>query len=294
MLLEDVLKSYDQLLRERRFSEALAVCDEALASRLSPKIRCRFLQMKARALLSLDPAFELPAIGCLRDALALTKKNPELRARVLASLTAAWATRSSLSNCVEARDAFLEVMRANPGPTIEGLYAHVEYNVGVAHHMFDHFDAAESAYLLALKAIGTSKEPHLMSLKQLIYHNLIDVFQELERHEEAYSCMSQVIHSLDDAVYGAQIRNRKALYALHLGDIASAVLWAESGLGHESCDPPTRAALLLTRARIARAQGDLAEATASAEEALAVAKGAHNNWMRSRAQRFLTQLSEGV
>lgn len=90
------------------------------------------------------------------------------------------------------------------------------------------------------------------------------------------------------------MRNRRAAHALWTGDLASGILWVEGGLGHSNCDPKTKAALTLTKARIAHAAGSSDAARDYALEAKRLAKEAESNRLVVRAERFLDQVPKGV
>jgi tetratricopeptide (TPR) repeat protein len=294
VLLEELVKTCDQLFREGRYTAALTACEHALTSSLSPIETCRVLQLKARALAAEDGRWKGPAVLCLKEALALSEEGSEGRAQVCAALSAAYASVGAVANCKAARDAFVRIYTANPSPTLARFRPDVDFNLAVAYHEVERYDAAENAYLYALEATMGSQDPYVLSLKPLIQHNLIDVFQELERFEEADLLMHACYKVLPDAEYGAQIRNRRAVQALHQGDSTSAILWAEGGLGHASCDVLTRAALLLTKARILEFEGNPEDAHDCALEALRLAAIARSSRLSSRVSSFIRHLSKGV
>ena len=294
MKLEAFTQAFDDLLREHRFSEAVTLCDQALLTRITPSHRCRLLQFKAEAFLAGGRQYEGPALACLRDAYSASRANSVNRARVLTAMTAAYAGLSSPSLRRESRDELRQIVSRRRIQAIVRLVPHAEYNLAYTHHERNDLEAAEGGYLRALRACEGLTDPVTSFLKLKINHNLIDVFQEVDRHEDAHTIMEQVFPNLDEALHGAMMRNRWAAYALWTGDISAAVLWAESGLGHGSCDTKTRAALTLTKARIAHAAGSEDKARDYAMEASRLAKEAECNRLVVRALRFLDQVPKGV
>lgn len=294
MQLQAFTQVFDGLLRESNFSQAVTLCDQALSTRLTPPQRCRVLQFKAEALLAVGRDWAGPAMACLRDAYSATRPNSLDRARSLTALTAAYASQMSLASCQEARDELAQIVSRRQTPAIARLLPHAEFNLAFVMHERNEIEAAEERYLAALSSCSGHTDAITAYLKLKIQHNLVDIFQELDRQEHAHAIMEQVFPKLDEAVFGAQMRNRWAIHALSQGDVSSAILWAESGLGHSSCDDKTRAALTLTKARIAHAMGSRDEARGYALEARRVAKEAECNRLVSRAQRFLDQVPKGV
>ncbi|HYF78717.1 MAG TPA: hypothetical protein VD973_16385 [Symbiobacteriaceae bacterium] len=294
MDLRALTQAFDELMGERRFAQAVLLCDEALSTRLPPPLRCRVLQFKAEALLTDGRQWEGPALACLRDALSFTRPNSLDRARVLTAMTAAYASLTSIANCREARDELAVIASRRRTPVVGRLLPHAEYNLAYIYHELSDLEAAEDGYLRALKHCYEQADPATNKLRLKILHNLIDIFQEVGRNEHAYAIMEQVYPNLDDAVYGAQTRNRRAAHALYEGDTHSAILWVESGLGHPGCDPKTKAALYLTKAKIAHAMGAQGAAREYAMEASRLAKAAECNRLVCRALRFLDQVPKGV
>jgi hypothetical protein len=293
-MLTDLSKLCDEFFHDRRFTAANAACDQALAGQLSAQDRCSVLQLKARSLVGQDGRWHSPALACLRDALDLTNPETSERAKVLVAFTAAYAGLAAVDFCQDARDAFIQMYKANPSPLLERLRPHAEYNLALTYHENERLDEAETAYMFALDACQELTDDYAVELKLKIYHNLVDIFQELDRHVEAKSLMDHTFGSLSEDLYGAQIRNRKAIYALHLEDFASAILWAESGLGHRSCDDRTRAALLLTKAKIAQTQGLLEDAHDQALDAMRMAAIARSSSLSYRVAGFMNRLSREV
>jgi hypothetical protein len=285
---------FDELLRERQFSRAVTLCDQALSTRLSPTQKCRLLQLKAEAFSAGGREYEGPVLACLREAYSASRPNSLERARVLTAMTAAYASLTSPTNCCEARNELLQIISERSSPKIMSLLPHAEFNLAYTYHEHNDLEAAEDAYLSALKACVGLANSTTNFLKLKINFNLIDVFQERDRHEDAHTIMEHVFPRLDEALHGAMMSNRRAAYALWAGDTASAILWVEGGLGHGNCDAKTRAALILTKARIALSAGSEDKARDYALEAKRLAKEAECNRLVVRALRFLDQVPKGV
>lgn len=285
--MREVLKLCEQLISEGRHYEAIAKCDRALQGRLTQGQECQILQVKARALVAVDGRWQGEAVQCLRRALQLSKPGTDRRAQILATFTAAYAALGNAVGCKRSRDEFHELYQSSPNSVRSTLRPYVEYNLAVSLHDADRIDEAEDAYLLARAACDQATDPVARDLSFHIDHNLVDIFQELERHREAYSLMVKAHPHLPEATHGAQMRNRRAIYAMSQGDLPAARLWAESGLAHPSCDTKTRAALLLTKARIAAALGQADEAHDIAAEAWRMAAIAQCCRLQSRVLSFL-------
>lgn len=83
----------------------------------------------------------------------------------------------------------MEIFERRRTPAIARLLPHAEFNLSYIYHEHDELDAAEDSYLSALKACQGMTDPSTSFLKLKINFNLIDVFQELDRFEHAYSIM---------------------------------------------------------------------------------------------------------
>jgi tetratricopeptide (TPR) repeat protein len=283
-----------QLIGDGRIKAAISECDKALGLVLSQQERSIILQLKAQAIVAQDGKWKNPALRCLLDALELTEEATEERGRVLAACTAAYAGLHSIHPCRDYRDQFVALYEKNPTPLLAKFYPDVEYNLALTYHELERLDEAENAYLQAIHAAKQTDDPYVVSLRPLIHHNLVDIFQMNDRFEHAQMIMDTWYKHLPDDTYGAQMRNRRAIQALHDGDATGAMLWAESGLGHKSCDIKTRAALTLTQARILEAMGQADDAHDYALEAMRLAALVYSSRLTHRASSFIRQLSKGV
>lgn len=290
----DVLSIVKQLIQDGRHHAAVAECDKALDGDLSNHERSAIMRHKAQALVATDGRWTGPAMHCLKLAHDLTTPGSEERGCVLAAFTAAYADLGCLGPCRRAREAFVELYRTNPTPLLKKLCPDVEYNVAIGYHEVERLDESETAYMTALAATNGIDDPYVVSLRPIIYHNLVDIFQENDRWEHAQAIIDGAYRGLPDEEYGAQTRNRRAAQALHDGDPTSALLWVESGLGHKSCDTRTRAALMLTKAKILADMGQIDDAHDCALEASRLAVLARSNRLNHRASSFIQHLSEGV
>jgi hypothetical protein len=235
-----------------------------------------------------------PAISCLNEALKLTEPGSQVRGQIYAAYTAAYSGLGCIGPCVRARNDFVKLFEANPTPLLTKLYPDVEYNLGLAYHEVDRLDEAETAYLVALNAAQKCDDPYVRTLLPELHHNLVDIFQEGDRFDHAKLIMDEWYRDLPEDTHGAQKRNRRAIQDLHEGDLTSAMLWAESGLGHPSCDTKTRAALTLTKARILKAGGQVKDAHDICLEALRLAALAKKPRLSHRVSSFIQGLSRGV
>lgn len=293
MVLQEILAELESLVRDNRYDSALAACELALAGDVSQPDQARLLLWKARILVTRDGQWGGPAIACLKAALKLVRSQPELKARVLATFTAAYAAVGAVNQCQEYRRAFVELQQKAKTPEVDQFYPHVEYNFGLACHQAELLGAAEEAYLLALAAYVGRRDPGLEPFIADVKMNLIDVLQELDQHEQAYYFLLDVEKLLPEATFGAISRLRRAIHAIYRGDLTAATLLVESGLDHPSCDARTRAALMLTMAKILKTQGQAGEAHDLALEAMQVAAGAKSSHLCHRVSRFLDTISRG-
>lgn len=289
-----VVSAVEQLIRDGRFSAALAECNKALEGDHSKNTLFAVLQLKARVLVTTDGKWTGPAMSCLKEAMTLTEPGSQERGQIFAAQTAGYAGMGCLGPCLRARNDFVTLYEAKPTPLLAKLYPDVEYNLALAYHEVDRIDEAESTYLIALGAARKSDDPYVRSLLPVLHHNLVDIFQEVDRFEHAKLIMDKWYRELSEDTYGAQMRNRRAIQDLHEGDLTSALLWAESGLGHKSCDVRTRAALTLTKAKILEAGGQADEAHDICLEALRLAALAKSPRLSHRVSSFIQELSKGV
>lgn len=250
--------------------------------------RIRVLQSKAQALMSEEGKWLGPAIECLREALRLTEPGSDEEGEVLAAFVTAYATLGNVAACRRYRDRLADLLTHCSSPTLRRLYPQVEFWLAQAYHESERLPEAEETYRKALTACYDTGDSVARRLLPQIQEQLIDVLQELARHDEAITLLSAA--ALPDAEYGARVRNWRAAYALAREDLNAALLWVESGLGHPSADAHARSALLLTKARIALASGDPAAAHNYAEEALRLAALVQPNHLSDRITSFLSRV----
>lgn len=291
MQLEHVLTELEQLARQQQYESALALCDQALQATSSPSHQVRLFVWKARILVSRDGQWGGPAIAHLKSALPLAR-TPELKARVLA-FVAAYAAVGSVALCREYRLEFVAVMHKAKSPAIEKFYPMVEYNHALACHHAEMLETAEDGYHNALAAYEKLNNPALAPFIADVKMNLIDLYPEMQLHEQAYRLLQEVETVLSDATFGAIARLRHAIYTIHRGDLPAALLLVESGLGHSACDMRTRAHLLLVKAQILHARGQETTAHEYAFEAMQVATQAKSNYLCHRVSRFLELMTKG-
>lgn len=291
--MQRVMELCERLIAEGRLFAALAECDRAIEAGPSKKDLCNLLQVRVRLRVTIDGRWEGDAVQCLIDALKLTPPGSDVRAQLLATMSAAYASLNNAAGCRRCRDEFCNIYRTRPTRKKQILHPHVEYNLAYALHEADRIREAEVAYLRARDACVNNPDPVAKQLQFHIAHNLVDIFQETGRHEEAFEMMRFAHPHLQESTHGAQVRNRQAIYALSQEDLAAAQLWVESGLGHPSCDVKTRAALHLTNARIAEKLGRMDAAYDEAVEAMRQAALAKCMRLQGRILAFQRSLQGG-
>lgn len=294
MTFEEMVASVTDLISKGRNVAALSSCETALSHPIGPREKIRLLELKARALVAEDGRWGGPAISCLKEALELTEPDSDERARILCVFTAAYAALSSLGKVYQYRAEFMKLFSPVTGNKVRRrLYAHVEYNLALALHQVEDLDNASISYRRAMTAYEELQDSAAQPYIRDILISLIDIHQTLGDFGLAKSLMDQVFPQLSEEQFGALMRLRWAEHALGRRDPSSAVLLAESGLAHSSCDWKTRAALLLTRAKAARAMGDMDGAHDFALEALRFAALSHSTHLSDRVSRFLNAVSRG-
>lgn len=289
----DDLNRVTSLLRERRFVAAIALCDKILGSAPSSAVRADALLKKAQATAEEDGRWSGPTVLCLSQALDLTPEGSEARAKVLVAFTAAYATLGSLGYVMQYRHDFQKLL--GPCPSRRMLYyqAQVEYNMAVAIHQLEDLEKAIEWYGVARRAYEKMPEPRPEGFLFELGVSLLDAYQAMGDFETAKTIMDDLFPQLPEEEYGAIVRLRHAEYALHQNDPAAALLWVESGLGHQSCDLRTRAALTLTRAKIALQNGQIADAHDIGLEAMRLAALSHRTHLCDRVACFLKSVSRG-
>ena len=293
MLLDDLTQLCDQLLKESRSTAAVAACDKALAESLPELERCRVLQLKAEALTAEDGKWGGPSILCLKEALILAGADPLEQGRVHCALTAGYAAKGSVSLCRSHQQAFMALLKTTPA--LSRWHPAVQFNMALALHEREMLGEAERAYTAVRELCRRSEDPGIQQRVAYIDHNIVDCLLELKRYDEAKYLMDLSNSKLPDEIFGAQTRNRRAIYALEEEeDLDGAVLWVESGLGHPACDTKTRAALTLTKAKIALVQGREVAANDLGLEAMRLAAIAWSSRLGGRASRFLNEMAKGV
>lgn len=287
MVLEELTALCEVLAREGQFGQAVAACDQALAGDLTRRDRCQVLVLKAGLVVQQRGKWCNPALVCLVEALDLTSRRSVERCRVLALFSAAYAAKGSTESCLPVRDEFLSVLQSCSSPEFAKYQPVIEFNCGLAYHERGQLQKAEAYYLAARAICQNAQDPELGSRIPYIDLNLIDVLLEMGRFDEAKALMDESYRAISEDNRGPHKRNQQALYALHTGDIGSAVLWVESGLGHPACDDTTRTALTLTKAKIARKQGLESEAQVLCHEALQLAAKVSSGRLSERVVNFM-------
>lgn len=293
MALQDVLADVERLVAEGDLRAALSVCEDALSRRLSSNTRTRLLLWQARIIVTLDGQWGGPAIAYLKSALESAGNDTELRARVLATFTAAYAAVGAVAECRRYRREFIQLHKAAASSGVKAFYPYVEYNFGLACHEAGLLEAAEGAYLLALSEYVGRRGPSVESFVADVKMNLVDVYQEVGQHEQAYHLLTELDKVLPDSTFGAISRLRHAIYRLFRGDTEHALLLTEMGLAHPACDARTQAHLLLTKAQILRNQGHDSDAHTFAFEAMRVAANARCHYLCHRVSNFIGMLARG-
>lgn len=292
---EELTKVVDQLIDESRFHSAIAECDKLLAGPLANADRVTVLLRKARAHTALDGRWGGPGGTCLGEALTLTPPQSPERARVHAAFTAFYGTQGCAPQCKEHAMAFRVILSKTESPDLLKYEPLIEYNLALAYHERDILRPAEDGYSYARTLCLRFDDPEIRGRVPFIEHNLVDVLHELGEFEDARRMMDSCYDALPEARFGAQMRNQRAIHDLHVGDLAGATLWVESGLGHPACDVKTRTALTLTQAKVALAGGHIVAANDLGIEALRLAAIASSSRLSSRVTRFLNQeLAKGV
>ncbi|MFZ5823875.1 MAG: hypothetical protein ACOY94_06045 [Bacillota bacterium] len=293
MVLEELIGQLEALVRAKDFASALALCERALSEKLDKTAQARVLQFQARILVTQSGLWSGPAVACLEKAIDLTAGHPDEQGRVLNNCAAAYAALGTVSKCWEARAAFLEIYRQHKSPLLTRIYPSIEFNFALSCHIAELLVAAEEGYLLALAGYLGLNDPAVEPLITGLKLNLLDVYQETGQHEEANRLLQEVEKVGHEETFGAMIRLRRAFHALYKEDLSAALLHVESGLGHPSCDVQTRGALLLAKAKILKARGQVLQAHDYALEAMLVAANAYNSHLCSRVCKFLEALSRG-
>lgn len=278
----------ERLLQNGEYALALTACDEALRKCRPVATRSGILQLKARSLAMTSDAWEGPALVCLKEALSLTAPDSEERGQVHATFTAAHAYLQNAPACLHHRDSFVQILTAIRSQRLATLLPYVHFNLATAYYEQERLLDAEPIYRLAAAACHKHHNPDHDYLLRCIYHNLADVLQETDRYAEAVEGLQA--HPLPDDLFGAQIQNRYALHALHTGNLSDAFGRVETGLAHPSCDDRTRAALFLTRAKIALAARQIQLALAYTAEAARLASEVHCFRIATRTARFRRSL----
>jgi tetratricopeptide (TPR) repeat protein len=287
VVLEELTALCDALTREAKFDQAVAACDECLTGGLTSLDRCRVLLLKAGLVVQRQGKWCNPALVCLDEALELAPMRSMECYRVLALFTAAYAAQGSAEACTKTRETFLDLLQDSTSSEPAKYLPVVEFNCGLAYHECGRLPEAEAHYVAARSFCSSSQAPDLRDRIPYIDFNLIDVLLELCRFEDAKVLMDVSYRAISEGNRGPHKRNQQAIYALHTGDLDSAVLWVESGLGHPACDDRTRAALLLTKAKIARKQGHESEAQTLSHSALQLAAKVCSGRLCERVVNFM-------
>lgn len=297
----DLFEQCREWYRHHEYERVLSTAEAVLAAdALPPRDRSLWLSLKAAALSTRSPLGVRPAIGCLQEALEHARGDLDLRARLLAELSATYAEGGDPKLVRPVLPRYLRIERQLGGSAVLRWGARIYYNLGTCLAESQQFREAERSLRRAanrwrryLAGGGEAAETQWLGLT---LHNLAGVLVALGRCPEAEQVMDEGHPLLPSDRFAAKKLNRRAELALATGDPRRAAELTAQALADGSLegDDHTRADILLVSARALSDLGRREEALDLARQVYMLAASVHYGPMMSRAQAFIHHFDQGA
>lgn len=267
----------------------LAYCDELLHTEtVQGRLLAAALRYKAAFLLMCNQGWALTAIGHLKAVLETGSTYPFEAASALSTLVGAYATHGVYGSARKYADQYLAMAEANSEFEIRQYLPKVWFNLAYAYEAGGQFPLAVDAYKQSYEAALSM--PEVFSPGRPA-HNLVQVYLELGRVEDAMVWLQESKNHLDEAAVGSFMKNQEA-WCLHAaGRYAEAEAACREALVHPSCNARVRAEVLFTQARVHLAEGRTQDAAQLASEAHNIAVHMPHPRLSHKVERFLLTLN---
>lgn len=287
--LEEFLSCCRELEAKRDHVAGLNACDQLLAQEPTGRILTAALRYRAVFTLQASQANVGKAIGNLVVALDSAADCPQDQPAILVTTIAAYGMHGSPEPAQRFADQYFELAALNRAPEIQQYMPKVWFNLGYAYDAALEYSQAVNAYCKSREAAIDMPGSFNQGLPE---HNLVAMYLELGRVEDALAMLDESRNHLDHAVYGCLIRNNAAKCELALRRFQEAERYCEEALEHPSRDERGRAEVYFTMAQMQKVMGKLAEAGSWAQQALDIARSLPHPRLSHKVGGFLMALQQ--
>lgn len=287
MTLQEFLDRCAQLKKSGNPAGCMAFCDEILAAEAKGRLRAPALRQKAVLLLASELGAH-DAITYLKAALTNSRSYPSDQPAILSTLISAYAMYGNHDDARQYADMYFRLAESSADPTVRQWVPKFWFNLGYAYETAAEHELAAEAYTNARETAHLAAGGFNRGLAE---NNLVQMYLELGRIEDAMLMMEAAkAHLGDVAEASPNLKDQEAQCLLAVGRLQEADAACLEALAHPECQKEVRAEALLTHARIQAAQGDVAQAITTAEQALDIARDVPNQRLIHKIGGFLATL----
>lgn len=266
--LDQFLACCSEWVKNRAPAPGLAACDQVLDAGAEGRLLVAALRHKAGFLLMSNDGWALQAIGYLKEALEAAKAYPDEQGAILHTLVVAYSRMASYDQAQRHANTYFRLVARSADAAVSKWAPKVWFALGFAYDSAGVFDKAAEAYRQSREAALTNPEVFNPGLAE---HNLVQVYLELGRADEAFHMLQESKAHLDSSAYGGHMKDQEAQCLLALGRYPEAEAACREALADSACTAEVRAEATLTLSRIRLEEGHLHEARVLADQALDLA-----------------------
>jgi tetratricopeptide (TPR) repeat protein len=282
-----LIAQLEQAYFKGEYSRVIYRCDQLLnEATTSAAMRPHLLYWKGMARQATGPAWHGQAMSCLKEALALARRDRSLKARTIVSLGKLYALVGDCPPFDKLMEEFTH-LSADNHPTVMRWGAFVWFNYGCTLDNAFRYGEAVPAFSRAAQLAEQYNQPRVQGLS---YHNLSGVHLCLGNLAEASAAMTRAEALLTDDDWKHKQLSRRAEYYLAAGQLVEAQQLITEALLHPHIDDMTRADVYYTWARTLLGLNRPQEAAEKALRALDFAMKDVHFPLIHKANRFLQQL----
>lgn len=290
MTLQPFLRQCQQWETERNLVAGLQACDDLLAGGARGRLRAAALRYKAVFLLMSNEAESGDAIGFIKEALDVARNHPGDTASLLNLLVAAYAMFGSCDFAQRHAEQFQELALAHPQDDVRKWTPKVCFNMGYCYDTAGEYALAARAYERARDTASLARGEFNPGFAE---HNLVQVYLELGRTDDAWSALSRArrhLAVLNDVDYD---KDQEAQCLLAMGQVTEAEAACMQALSKVGGQAKVQVEVQFTLSRIALFRGQVERAQTTAEQALDLAIALPNQRLVHKIGGFLRTLRSG-
>lgn len=286
MTLQLFLRQCQQWETERNLVAGLQACDDLLAGGARGRLRAAALRYKAVFLLMSNEAESGDAIGFIKEALDFARSHPGDRATLLSLLVGAYAVFGSCEFAHRHAMEFFSLSSTHATPDVLKWTPKVWFNLGYCYDAAGDFARAADAYERARDTADLAQGTFNPGVAE---HNLVQMYLELGRVDDAWSSLAKAMSHLDFHGLEDYLKDQQAQCLLASGraEEAEATCREALALGHSERVKP-EAQFTLARAMLAQEMDE--KALSTAEQALDLAISLPNPRLIHKIGGFLRTL----